>query len=92
MSDIQQTPEYMVQLRTCCRLVDGEAKFGTAWELTRFNGQGAWETLFTSPDVFEDEEDAKRNAVQKLEPLICCDKSPLRMAFRDAIDRITDEH
>ena len=70
---------------------------GTAWEVYRFIGQrdGKWpdyETLFTSPDVFEDEEDAKRDAVQKLKPLICCHESPFRMASRTAIDWIVDEH
>ena len=97
MAEIEQPPEYMVQLRTSCRLVDNQPKFGTTWAVDRFIGQrdGNWqdyETLFTSPDVFEDEEDAKRDAVQKLKPLICCKESPLRIAFRTAIDWIVDEH
>ena len=94
---IEQLPEYLVQLRTSCRLVDGQPKFGTCWELTHFTRQqeGKWtdsETLFASAAVFEDQEDAKRDAVQKLEPLICCADSPLRIAFRTAIDWIVDEN
>ena len=97
MADMEQVPEYKVQLRTSCRLVDGQSKFGTCWELSRFKGrqEGKWtdfEILFASPEVFEDQEDAKRDAVQKLEPLICCADSPLRIAFRTAIDWIVDEN
>ena len=97
MADMEQVPEYKVQLRTSCRLVDGQPKFGTCWELSRFKGrqEGKWtdfEILFASPEVFEDQEDAKRDAVQKLEPLICCADSPLRIAFRTAIDWIVDEN
>ena len=99
MADIEQTPTYAVQLRTSCRPAKGqhEPKFGIAWEITRFIGQQGdkWqdsETLFVSPDVFENEEDAKRDAVQTLKPLLCCADSPLRIAFRTAIDWIVDEH
>ena len=94
----EQTPGYHVQLRTSCRLVPGqyEPKVGTAWEVTRFIGQreGEWlrsESLLVSPDVFDDEDDAKRDAVRTLESMFCCDDSPLRIAFRTAIDWMVDE-
>ena len=99
MADMEQPPAYMVQLRNSCRIDLGqnEPKFGTAWEISRIIGhqEGKWpeyETLFVSPDVFEYEEDAKRNAVQTLKPLQCCADSPLRIAFRTAIAWITDEY
>ena len=49
------------------------------------------EVLFVSPDVFDSEDDAKRAAVQTLESLQCCDTSPLRIAFRTAIDWMVNE-
>ena len=93
-----QTPEYRVGLRTSSRLVQGqhEPKIGTAWEVTRFIGkqEGRWqdsEVLFVSPDVFDSEDDAKRDAIQTLESLQCCDTSPMRIAFRTAIDWMVEE-
>ena len=98
MMSAEQTPEYKVGLRTSCRLVQGqhEPKIGTAWEVTRFLGkrEGRWqdsEVLFVSPDVFDSEDDAKRDAVQTLGSLQCCETSPLRIAFRTAIDWMVDE-
>ena len=96
--DAEQTPEYRVQLRTSSRLVPRqyEPKVGIAWEITRFIGQqeGEWpksETLFVSSDVFDDEDGAKHDAVRTLKSLLCCDESPLRIAFRTAIDWMVDE-
>ena len=99
MAYVEQTPKYSIQLRQSSRPAQRqhEPKIGIAWEITRFIGQqeGKWqdsETLFVSPDVFDNEEDAKRNAVQTLDSLFCCGDSPLRIAFRTAIDWIVDEH
>ena len=102
MADLQLPPEYpqyMVQLRTSCRPGRGqnEPKFGTAWEICRFTSrnEGNWpdiETLFVSPDVFDEEDDAKRDAVRTLDSLLCCEDSPLRIAFRTAIDWMTGEY
>ena len=93
-----QTPEYTVGLRASSRLVQGqhEPKIGTAWEVIRFIGKqdGRWqdsEVLFVSPDVFDSEDDAKRDAVQTLESLLCCETSPMRIAFQTTIDWMVDE-
>ncbi len=84
-------------MRNSGRLVNNETKFGTAWEVHRCmdRSDGKWgnyEILFISPEVFENEDDAKRDAVQKLKALTCCDESPLRTALHTAIDLIVDEH
>ena len=99
MAGIGQTPKYSVQLRQSCRPAQGqqEPMVGIAWEVIRLIGQreGEWqdsETLFASPDVFDDEDDAKRNAVETLGSLLCCEDSPLRTAFRTAIDWIVEEN
>ena len=93
-----ETPEYKVGLRQSCRPSDrqDEPEVGISWEVTRFTGQkeGTWqnsEVLFVSPKVFVSEDEAKRDAVQPLESLLCCDNSPLRVAFRTAIDWMVDE-
>ena len=93
-----QTPEYKVGLRASGRLVQGqhEPKIGTSWEVRQSVGEqeGSWQQskiLFVSPDVFDSEDDAKRDAVQTLESLQCCETSPLRIAFRTAIDWMVDE-
>ena len=99
MAEIEQIPKYTVQLQTSCRLVAAvqEPKFGIAWAISRYIGQQdakgpESETLFVSPDVFEDVDDAKRDAVRTLESLLCCKDSPLRIAFRTAIDWMVDEY
>ena len=93
-----QTLEYRVGLRTSCRLVQGqhEPKIGTSWEVIRFIGKQErhWqdsEVLFVSPEVFDSEDDAKRDAVQTLEFLLGCETSPIRIAFQTAIDWMVDE-
>lgn len=98
MMSAGQTPEYKVGLRQSCRLShhQDEPEVGIAWEVTRFIGQqeGAsrdTDVLFISPSVFDDKDDAKRDAVRTLESLLCCDDSPLGIAFQTAIDWMVDE-
>ena len=88
---MEPEPAYQVQLQTSCRLVGGRPKFGISWVVMRRIGDRAMDILLASPDVFDDEDDAKRDAVQKLEPLVCCRDSPLSMAFRTTIDWMVDE-
>ena len=101
MADKEQPPNtsrYMVQLRTSSRPAQrkDEPRVGTAWEVTRFEDQeeGKWpdyETLLVSLDVFDSEEDAKRNVVQTLHSLRCYADSPIRIALQTAIAWIVDE-
>ena len=97
MPDNEQIPLFHVGLRASCRLlVTGAIEHGIAWEINRYIGEqeGSWqthETLLVSKDVFDDEDDAKRDAVRTLESLGCCEESPLRLAFRTIVDWMTDE-
>ena len=56
----------------------GETVYGLAWEINRRlpEREGKWpnfETLMVSKDVFEFEDDAKRDAVRTLESFGCCE-------------------
>ena len=67
-----EMPAYQVGLRTSCRLLpNGETVYGLAWEINRRlpEREGEWpnfETLMVSKDVFEFEDDAKRDAVRTI--------------------------
>ena len=98
MVNSEGTPEYRVGLRMSCRIdrETNQPKYGLAWEILRFIGrqEGSWkdsEVILTSPDVFDCEDDAKRDAVRTLKSLPCCDASPLRIAFRTTIGWMVDE-
>ena len=98
MMSAHQTPEYRVGLRTSCRLVQGqhEPKIGTAWEVIRFIGkqEGRWqdsEVLFVSPDVFDSEDDAKRDAFKPWNPYCVAKHRPCESHSRTAIDWMVDE-
>ena len=56
--------------------------------------EGEWpnfETLMVSKDVFEFEDDAKRDAVRTLKSFGCCEDSPFRKAFRTVVEWMVDE-
>ena len=86
-------PEYCIQLRASCRPGNSheDPKVGTSWTLDHNFPDGRHEVLFTSYEVFDDEDDAKRDAVKKLKPLICCHESPLNRAVKTLVDWMTDE-
>ena len=74
----------------------GETVYGLAWEINRRlpEREGKWpnfETLMVSKDVFEFEDDAKRDAVRTLESFGCCEDSPFRKAFRTVVEWMVDE-
>ena len=92
-----EMPAYQLGLRTSCRLLpNGETVYGLAWEINRRlpDREGEWpnfETLMVSKDVFEFEDDAKRDAVRTLESFGCCEDSPFRKAFRTIVEWMVDE-
>ena len=88
-------PEYHVGLHRDIRTTDGGEVVGMAWSVIRRlpdpEGQPRYETLVVSKDVFEHEDDAKRDAVRVLKTFGCCDDSPFRKALRTIVEWMTDE-
>ena len=93
MENSDQIPEYSVGLRNDHRFIGGqsEPKVGIAWAIYRNEGGRSSEVLFISPDVFDTDVEAKRDAVRKLGFVTCCSDSPLRIVYKTAIGWMTDE-
>ena len=63
---------------------DGQARYGTTWSLARNCDSAAGpytESIMTSPEVFDDAEAAKRDAVEKLSILRCPIETPIDRAL-----------
>ncbi|MYE83240.1 MAG: hypothetical protein F4X36_15670 [Gammaproteobacteria bacterium] len=64
-------------------------KRGLSWSLMRsciVNGERFSETIISSPEVFDDPEDAKRDALRKLSILRCPLDLPLDRAVKWILD------
>ena len=80
--------EYTIQLSSGARQYLGEDKlrYGIVWDLTRScpgsDGKSFDQAIVSSPEVFEDEEDAKQDATKKLALLGCPLERPVAQALR----------
>ena len=83
--------EYIVQVRNGQRLYrhpDGDqTKEGVVWELVRTCGREedspyVYLSIVVSPGVFDTDEDAKRDALEKLSMLSCPLEQPVAQALR----------
>ena len=80
--------EYTIQISSGARLYLGEdePRYGIEWNLTRScpgsDGRSFSQTIVSSAEVFDDEEDAKRDATEKLALLGCTLEKPIAQALR----------
>ena len=68
----------------------GEKRFGAAWVLVREDRVDAStahvESIVASPDVFESDREAKRDALEKLSILACQVDQPLARVIKALLD------
>lgn len=78
--------EYSIQISSGARLYLGEdePRYGLVWDLTRSNtslGESPFrQAIVSSPEVFDDAEDAKQDAIVKLSKLSCPLERPIAHA------------
>ena len=87
------TWNYTVQLRDGVRLYRGPkggVKGGIVWDLMREtptgDGKTFYHSIIASPDVFETDEEAKQDALEKLSMLRCPFDRPIDTAIKWMLD------
>lgn len=68
---------------------DGEKRHGAAWALVRrdtLDGVSHTQPIVASPEVFDSEREAKRDALEKLSILACPIDQPLARVIKELLD------